>query len=834
MTLDNLSASTVEAVLSEALRPDAALALLGFVLRPPTPQKLEQVLGQLASEPPPHRLDLNIAYSSPAAFAAAVHEVVAHLDGSNLSPVYSCSPADVYDAEPSAVVPAALAALFVGNVALTWGHLCNGAGFAEYAGFVAWHTFGRCQAALRDAPGSPAREFFAEAVTWARNRGKLGAGATPFIPAANLADWLRSTCFREPCCPFLYENGAAGTDRRLQCGRDRDTLSSGTPEQRADVLAELAGKDPLRAQLNFIWQILGPACAPPDVRGYLGQLSRALVDEPEITDPSRALVLNAKCKNYVHALTSAAVSTSGSAHSRVAAVIAAVGNKSAPGGSSSGAKPSVAAVVAQNFASALSAQVGSPAWRALEQALGAELMTARPNNLAICKALMNSPILAARRFALGHSDAGVLDLMRLSPVLSRAKSYLKDWQEMLSRMLVVDMQTLTLPAGVTDLRLPAAVTNALKRGAFNEICVVEDLLRPKIAADQSVKLADMFVNGRVPANHATTFEGGLLHADAAAELDDVAVRISTLLGIPRTVPPAALPPAPMAGQPVPPPPPQLPWITLSDFFSTVNATRLSIAKGDQNFAIQRRKDLVEFVDLFWKDASDEFQRIIGDDNPVGRVSGSVVDMSGAAVVALAKLQRAIAADQARRVTDPEVSSMLGWWEANKDTLSDPAQLRRLMQSTTSRGDGAGGSADLRGPVRSRSPSRTREAPSSGDRRSRRLDSVSPSREHRGHGSMYERLVRHSTDGESFWFVKDGTEERASPAYDYATLERITGFTRVERDFPVLLSIKKGDAKMEVCGHKSDPKHASMSAAAHLQVEGLLEKARQHFRQPPRE
>ena len=77
MTLDNISASTVEAVLStrlsEALRPgtEPSDSVLGFVLRPPTPQKpLDQVLGQLAAEPPPHRLDLNIAYSSPAAFAA--------------------------------------------------------------------------------------------------------------------------------------------------------------------------------------------------------------------------------------------------------------------------------------------------------------------------------------------------------------------------------------------------------------------------------------------------------------------------------------------------------------------------------------------------------------------------------------------------------------------------------------------------------------------------------------------------------------------------------------------------------------------------------------------
>ena len=58
-------------------------------MRPPTPQKLQAVLLQLAPEPLPHRLNLNASYSSISALASAVG-VVSHLDLNNLSPVYTC------------------------------------------------------------------------------------------------------------------------------------------------------------------------------------------------------------------------------------------------------------------------------------------------------------------------------------------------------------------------------------------------------------------------------------------------------------------------------------------------------------------------------------------------------------------------------------------------------------------------------------------------------------------------------------------------------------------------------------------------------------------------
>ena len=99
--LDNAFASEVEAALIPALRPDAALRVTGFLLQPPTPQKLHAVLMQLAAEPAPHRLNLNAAYTSLSAFSSAVLEVVQHLDLANLSPVYNCTVADVYTVEPS-------------------------------------------------------------------------------------------------------------------------------------------------------------------------------------------------------------------------------------------------------------------------------------------------------------------------------------------------------------------------------------------------------------------------------------------------------------------------------------------------------------------------------------------------------------------------------------------------------------------------------------------------------------------------------------------------------------------------------------------------------------
>ena len=829
-TLDNAYASEVEALLVPALRPDANLQAIGFILRPPTPQKLEVVLAQLAAEPPPHRLNTNATYSSIASLAAAILEVVSHLDPNNLSPAYTCTPADVYGSEPSAVVPAAMASLLLGTEVLTWGQLCNANGFCIQGGFVAFSCFGRCLAATRDTPNSPTREFLKEAVDWARDAGKLGSAALPFVPATALAEWLQASLVGTPPITFVYETASTGVERRLQAGRDRSLLTSGVTGQRADVLGHLAMLDPLRQRLPSIWSILGAGVSRADVRGALGQLAGAFADTAaEVSSVMQLLHLEGKCKGHLHVLTSSAMPVGALASDRVAKVCSSVardGSSSSTGGKS---KSTLSSVVAGTFSSALAAQVGLPTWRQVEAALDAELLALAPNSLKLTHLLTNSPILAARRFALGSSDEAVLELISLSPVLARAKSALDDWQSIASRALVADQATDLLPTGVTDLRLPTRVTNSLKRGAFNEIDLVEDLLRPQMAARQGVPRAEIFKDGRVPATHATEYPDGVLDADACSALDEVAVRLSTLLGILLAAPAPPLVPPPAPGVPPPPPQPPPPWISFPDLLNTVNKARLDIKAGDRNFGIQRMADLKKFVTAAWEDAAHEFQLTLKDPNPVGRLPGSFVSISGAAASDLAALQKAIIDDRTTKATNPAQAAMYGWWEANRALLETSGGLAALTRAARLYSGSASTADGTRAARGSASAADGRKSPSQ-DRDRERSRSRSPGR---GPGSMHGTLIRHSKDGESFWFVKAGTEERVTPAYDYATLEQMSGFSRAEKCFPVLLSIKAGDAKLEVCGDHQSPAHSSMSSPAHKPIDGFIEKVRSHFRQPAR-
>ena len=824
VTLDNARASEVEGALIQALRPDVALRTLGFVLRPPVPAKLEAVLLQLGNEPPGRRLDLAATYYSLADFASAVAVAVGALDLNILSPVYTITPADVYDAEPSAVIPASLAALFMpGEELLTWGHLCDDTGFCTHGSQVAWACFGRALTASRDVPTAPTRNFFADVVEFARNKGKLAAGAAPtFVPATVLADWLRSTAARDPPLVFLYESSSGGVTRRQQCFLDRDQLASGTAEQRADVVATLASLEPLRSRLTHIWHIIGTAASPADFGGYLGQLASSVYGTATtVTNVQQLLALDVKCLGHVHALTASAVPLEG-AGARVGAIVAAAVRPSALSSPASSGKRTIDAVLASTFSASLASEIGKAPWRALEIALQAELTQLRPNSLMMVKALMNSPILAARRFAKGATDAGVLELIVHSPVLARVRLHIMDWGMMISRMLVVDRRTLLVPVGTTDLKLPDFVTACIKRGAFNEFDMVEGLLRPKLAAEQGVPQKDMYAKGsdKISSEHAKEYPEGLMDADVVQMFEGIAESMSEILGIPTTPPVFAPPPRPMAGQLVPPPPPQIPWVCFPDVFSTINKTRLDINNGDQNFAVQRRIDLSNFVQAALDDGAKQYQRVMNDANPVGQVPGSFLDTGGQAVSDLAKLQQSIVDDRQRKTNNPEQAQMLGWFQSHR---------KRLMQADREDSFRAVTPERLRDRSRSPLPKREPSLPRERSRSPGRAGTPPPGG--RGPGSMHTALVKHSQDRQSFWFIRSGTDTRVSPAYDYATLERLSGFSRNEKCFPVLLSIKSGSLKLEVCGKHDDPAHASMSSWAHVVPDGFLERVRSYFREP---
>lgn len=257
----------------------------------------------------------------------------------------------------------------------------------------------------------------------------------------------------------------------------------------------MAGMGPLRARLPHITRVLGPAVSAADIVGYLGQLSSSMGGAAHVSNVQQLLALEDKCAEHVHTLTALpAGGASSSAGARVSAVSAAAGRRTAGGASSSSGsgKRTMASVLASTFSVNLANEVGRPVWRALEAALNNELTQLRPNSLVMVKALMNSHVLAARRFALGYSDEGVLELIQLSPVLAQVKRHIDEWSVMISRMLVVDRVTLRVPTGVTDLRLPEAVTACVKRGAFDEFNLVEGLLRPKLAAEQGVAQRELY------------------------------------------------------------------------------------------------------------------------------------------------------------------------------------------------------------------------------------------------------------------------------------------------------------------------------------------------------
>ena len=488
-------------------------------------------------------------------------------------------------------------------------------------------------------------------------------------------------------------------------------------------------------------------------------------------------------------------------------------------------------VLASAFSAPLKGLVGGATWRALESALQVELTHLQPNGLLITRALMNSPILAARRFAVGSADAGVLELIQLSPVLARVKRHIDDWGVTISRMLVADRRTLLVPDGTTDLKLPDSVIACVKRGAFNEFDLVEGLLRPKLAAEQGVSQMDMYARGsdKISSEHAKEYPDGLMDADVVHLMEDIADRFSDLLGIPTTPGVPLPPPPPQVGQLAPPPPPPIPWVCFPDVFTTINKTRLDINNGDQNFAVQRRQDLANFVQAALADGAKQYQRVMGDANPVGQVPGSFLDMSGQAVSDLGKLQQSIVDDRNRKTNNPAEARMLGWFQRNE------GRLMRALSDGAGSSIGAGASSHTGSTLdRSRSP------PTGGRSRSQspgRAASPSPggsrANSMRSPGSMHTSLVKHSEDRQSFWFVRAGSEYRVSPAYDYAALEKLSGFSRDEKCFPVLLSIKSGAQKLEVCGKHTDPAHASMSSSAHTVPDGFLERVRTHFREPAR-
>ena len=92
---------------------------------------------------------------------------------------------------------------------------------------------------------------------------------------------------------------------------------------------------------------------------------------------------------------------------------------------------------------------------------------------------MEGPLLSARRLALGHKDSSLGSILRLSKPFTESLTWLKDWESLVAMALVSEEPHLTTTSPeLLAFRLDPRVASKIRKGAFNEIDLVEDLLIP--------------------------------------------------------------------------------------------------------------------------------------------------------------------------------------------------------------------------------------------------------------------------------------------------------------------------------------------------------------------
>jgi hypothetical protein len=94
-------------------------------------------------------------------------------------------------------------------------------------------------------------------------------------------------------------------------------------------------------------------------------------------------------------------------------------------------------------------------------------------------------------------------------------------------------------------------------------------------------------------------------------------------------------------------------------------------------------------------------------------------------------------------------------------------------------------------------------------------------------------VHYSADGTGFWYQDPLSGHKASPVYAFADLERISGKSRLELDFPVILSNKHtAQARATLCNFEGQPGHEHATSSAHVApFADFVEKVRSHFGRP---
>jgi hypothetical protein len=805
---DSLPLSTVTAVLGRALfiDPGAAgtAAASAVLMNDVLPTKLELVLVQLTMEPANICLNTTIRYDSLSAAAAAVQATVNQLDVTTLAAVYTLLAVDTYPLEPMAgAAPGWHAALATPPTAVTFESLSMGKGFCESLSYFAFSCFGRQQSATRDAPGTPTRVFFQQVEAFTQAEGLLRA--TSSLTEGALQAWFAATCVPQGLT-LLFEVGT-GPDRREQAIRDRHMLNFGTADRKAMVVASLTVDKPFSTQVSRVTTVLGSACSRSDARDALLRLVRCTTRSPTATvsDLGTVVTLNDALENLVHSLTAPGVIT---LNDRINAITRAFGDLSisAPGGGSgsgTGAPSSGGGSLRSRsdiFTDELTLALSSPAWRATETALLNIMKQPEPKPIEIHDTLMASSVLGARRLALGRTDGSLAELLKLSKPLARALTHLKSFKSIASLMFVCDLTTWAASTPeLQKFRLPDRVVEALRKGAVDEIDWVKDILAPVEAA-------------KSPNEELPLYPNGLFDPTVPQLLDPLLQRASRLLGLPLVAPPAP-PPPPLPA--LPPTPPV--FASLVTIISTVSSEWLDIVGKVSPFNDDYLADLASFESLAWEEAASLIHdELVTADNPAGRPITSVLPQNSAAMGVLSRMRRNKAANRSTAVSNPTQYQMLADYKAGKLT----GTLRPRSPSLKSGTSASSFSSD--GKV---TPKLKVGKPTTSSKLAKVSSTVMP-------GSLFEKVVKLSTDGERFYFVNSANRRRKSPVYDFATLEKIAGKTREELDFVYLLSTKLGDSKMGLCRFSHLPNHKTPTSSAHVPpFSDFLDRVHQHFRKP---
>jgi hypothetical protein len=635
------------------------------------------------------------------------------------------------------------------------------------------------------------------------------------VSPSSLRLWLEATA---PPCSLVFRNIVGfGADAREQSVRDLHLLRFGTEDQKQVLVASLSCRAPLRPRLLNLFSILPAAGAPGAFASYLGRLCRAagLPGLKSVVDVSSLFALDVALKDAALSLTAPhlMVATVDDKLARVEEFFGANPLRSGAAGGSSASSRSA-------YANELSILLSQAPWRATEAALMTELAGQR-RVLVLFESIITSSVLGARQLALNRPKTDELRLLlRSSEPLKRAIDIIDNGSarhKLVADAFVADrMPRAGAPATLaprTDeeigfhTKLPKELSSAILRGAFDEIDFVA-FLRLLLA----VRKPNQIIAPYSECWHNEHFVPLILpHLE----------RMSALLGLPSTLLPATIP------TPTPPN-----FGTLSIIASTISRQYAEITGVPSAFSPENAATLAKFSSQVFSEAARSFHAYYSLADPAGPLPGSLFETPSASLAILNTLQKSMASQEEMAVEQKVFYSLaadVARYGSLEAAIRQISGGRRAASPSPSRSE-----SDRPASKKPKDNKVKREEKSpSQDRGSERSRSPVDRSGSPGPIGSRKSSVQFSADKTGFWYQDPQSGHKASPVYTFDELEKISGKSRLELDFPVILSNKHtAPARATLCNYEGMPGHEHATSSAHVApFADFVERVRSHFGQP---